>query len=123
MAVPYLSAASAIARDLRLVRFDGDHAGISRALLDFAEIAERYRGDRYDADRLADVPSYLISAATEYALCVLTARSSGASRNTLAESTETGTTRYSTPDWAAGRPTGFLEVDRLLNTNDWFGIA
>ncbi len=123
MAVPYLTAGAAIARDSRLVRHDSDLAGIDRALREFAEIAERYRGDRYDAEHLTDVPSYLIAAATEYVLCVLTARSSGASRNTLAESTETGTTRYSTPDWAAGRPTGFLEVDRLLNTHDWCGIA
>ena len=42
------------------------------------------------------------------------------------EATDAGTTRYSTPDWNRGRPTGFLEVDRLLNSLPIFrpaGIA
>ena len=58
----------------------------------------------------------MLDACTEYVLCVLRARASGVSRNTLSEATEAGTTRYSTPDWSAGRPTGWLEVDRLLNS-------
>ena len=61
-------------------------------------------------------PAELLSACTEYVLCVLKAKASGMSRNTLTEAFEGGTTRYSTPDWSAGRPTGWLEVDRLLNS-------
>lgn len=61
-------------------------------------------------------PATVLTACTEYVLCVLRAQKSGVSRNTLSEATEAGTTRYSTPDWNAGRPTGWLEVDRLLNS-------
>lgn len=64
----------------------------------------------------ASPPAAVLDACTEYVLCVLRARASGVSRNTLSEATEAGTTRYSTPDWSAGRPTGWLEVDRLLNS-------
>lgn len=64
----------------------------------------------------ASPPAAVLDACTEYVLCVLRARASGVSRNTLSEATDAGTTRYSTPDWSAGRPTGWLEVDRLLNT-------
>ena len=123
MPVPYLSASAAIARDPRLARWSTDPTAIDQEILALVEIAERYRGEAWDADHLDEVPSVLVSAACEYAVCVLTSRASGASRNTLAEDTETGTTRFSTPDWHAGRPTGFLEVDRLLNTSDWLGIA
>lgn len=27
-----------------------------------------------------------------------------------------GSTRYSTPDWSAGRPTGYFDIDRVLNS-------
>lgn len=64
----------------------------------------------------ATTPAAILDACTEYVLCVLRARQSGVSRNTLSEATDAGTTRYSTPDWSAGRPTGWLEVDRLLNS-------
>lgn len=65
---------------------------------------------------LAAVPAAVLDACTEYVVSVLTSRKSGASRNTLSVATDVGTTRYSTPDWGAGRPTGWLEVDRLLNS-------
>lgn len=123
MPVPYLSAAAAIARDPRLARWSTDPTAIDRELLALAAIVEAYRGQAWDIDHLDEVPAPLLAAACEYAVCVLTSRAAGASRNTLAEATETGTTRYSTPDWHNGRPTGFLEVDRLLNTSDWLGIA
>lgn len=34
-----------------------------------------------------------------------------------------GTERFSTPDWDAGRPTGYLDVDRILNSLRVPGIA
>jgi hypothetical protein len=40
----------------------------------------------------------------------------GTSRDVLSQAVDGATTRYSTPDWGAGRPTGYLEVDRLLNS-------
>lgn len=71
-------------------------------------------------------PGELLDACTEYVLSVLKSRASGVSRNTLSQgSPDGGTTRYSTPDWEAGRPTGWLEVDRLLNSlrDERFGLA
>jgi len=47
--------------------------------------------------------------------CALTDQS-GVPRDVIAQSFgDGGYTRFSTPDWEAGRPTGWLEVDRLLN--------
>jgi hypothetical protein len=40
---------------------------------------------------------------------------SGVSRDVIATSHDGTTDRYSTPDWAARRATGYTEVDRLLN--------
>jgi hypothetical protein len=37
-------------------------------------------------------------------------------RDIIATSADGMSTRYSTPDWGAGRATGYLEIDRLLNT-------
>lgn len=42
---------------------------------------------------------------------------SSASRDVISQGFEGGSTRYSTPDWAAGRPTGYIEVDSLLNAH------
>ena len=67
-------------------------------------------------------PAAILDACTEYVISLHTSRQSGASRNTLSVSTDVGTTRYSTPDWNAGRPTGWLEVDRLLNSVPDFRI-
>lgn len=63
-------------------------------------------------------PSLVLDACTEYVFCVLTGHASGVSRNTLSVGSDGGTTRYSTPDWNAGRPTGWLDVDQLLNDLD-----
>lgn len=59
-------------------------------------------------------PEEVLHACAEYVGRVVAASGSGTSRDVLAQSFDGGTTRYSTPDWSAGRPTGFLEVDRLL---------
>lgn len=77
-----------------------------------------YRGRFTVAYRhgLTSTPSVLLDACTEYVLAVCNSRASGVSRNTLSIATDAGTTRYSTPDWNAGRPTGFLDVDRLLDS-------
>lgn len=58
----------------------------------------------------------LIRACREYVRsCALSDRS-GVPRDVIAQSLDGGYTRYSTPDKDAGRPTGWLEVDRLLNS-------
>jgi hypothetical protein len=46
---------------------------------------------------------------------MVTVDGSGAGRDTLLTITDAGTTRYSTPNKAEGRPTGFLQVDNYLN--------
>lgn len=65
---------------------------------------------------LTAVPERLQRATARYVAHVLQAEGSGVSRDTLSSNFDGGTTRYSTPDKAAGRPTGWLEVDRLLNS-------
>ena len=68
----------------------------------------------------------LLRACTEYVRSVAFADRSGQSRDVIAQSMDGSFTRYSTPDWNRGRPTGFLEVDRMLNSLPVFrpaGIA
>lgn len=64
----------------------------------------------------ADSNETLLMACAEYVERVAKASRSGTSRDVIAQRFEDTYTRYSTPDWSAGRPTGYLEVDRLLNT-------
>lgn len=51
-----------------------------------------------------------------YVRATLLSDASGVSRDVITQAFEGGTTRYSTPDWTAGRPTGWLEVDGILNS-------
>lgn len=61
-------------------------------------------------------PPELQRACREYVRAVLLKETSGVDRDIIWQSFEGGVTnRYSTPDWSNGRPTGWLEVDRLLN--------
>lgn len=61
-------------------------------------------------------PTTLLRACKQYVRAVALTDRSNVSRDVIAQSFEGMTTRYSTPDWNAGRPTGYLEVDRLLNS-------
>lgn len=65
---------------------------------------------------LASTPEPMLRACGEYCRAVAFADRSGQSRDVIAQSFDGSVTRYSTPDWNRGRPTGFLEVDRLLNS-------
>lgn len=77
-----------------------------------------WRGRATSAFRhgLTSVPAALLDACTEYVLCVLRSRAAGVSRNTSTLITDAGTTRFTAIDWEGGTPTGWSEVDRLLNT-------
>lgn len=61
------------------------------------------------------VPARLKRATALYVQEVASLEASGTGRNLLSQNFDGGSTRYSTPDPMAGRPTGWLEVDRLLN--------
>lgn len=61
-------------------------------------------------------PEALLRACGEYVSSVCMSDASGTSRNIIGQSVDGSYIRYSTPDWNAGRPTGWLEVDRLLNS-------
>lgn len=62
------------------------------------------------------LPGPLLSACVEYVASVAAAEKSTTSRNIMSQNNDGVVVRYSTPDWGAGRPTGWLEVDRLLNS-------
>lgn len=64
----------------------------------------------------ADIPRRLIRAGCLYVLATLNSDASGTPREVLSQAFEGGTTRYSTPSKADKRPTGYLEVDRLINS-------
>jgi len=61
-----------------------------------------------------DTPEVARRACVEYIRAVALSERSGTSRDVISQSFDGGFTRYSTPNWEQGRPTGFLEVDRLL---------
>lgn len=60
-------------------------------------------------------PKGVIRACREYVRSCALSDKSSVPRDVIAQSFDGGYTRFSTPDWDAGRPTGWLEVDRLLN--------
>lgn len=64
-----------------------------------------------------DAPSdTLLEACLEYVRSRAMQGRAGTPRDAISQSVEGLTTRFSTPDKAAGRPTGYLDVDRLLNS-------
>lgn len=64
-------------------------------------------------------PAPVLRACREYVRSCALADQSSVPRDVISQSFgDGGYTRYSTPDWEAGRPTGYLEVDRLLNSLD-----
>lgn len=63
-----------------------------------------------------ETPALARRACVEYVRSVAQTERSGVSRDIIRQSFDGGFTQYSTPDWERGRPTGFLEVDRLLNS-------
>lgn len=56
------------------------------------------------------------SACLDYVERRIATDTSGTSRDVLAQGADGATTRYSTPNRAAGRETGFLQVDALLDS-------
>jgi hypothetical protein len=60
-------------------------------------------------------PQRILHACREYVRICAAADRSSAPRDIIATSADGMTTRYSTPDKKAGRPTGYIEIDRLLN--------
>lgn len=65
---------------------------------------------------LSAPPQALLRACRKYVQSVALADTSDTPRDAIATSAEGVTLRFSTPDREAGRPTGFMEVDRLLNS-------
>lgn len=63
-----------------------------------------------------DPTELLLSACALYVARKVAVDNSGMSRDVLSQNFDGGTTRYATPDWNAGRPTGFLDVDADLNS-------
>jgi hypothetical protein len=63
-----------------------------------------------------DAPSpLLLRACALYVDRTIASDRSGTSRDVLTQTFDGGTTRYSTPSKKDGRPTGYLDVDALLN--------
>lgn len=64
---------------------------------------------------LAVSPEAALDACALFVGRSLATERSGTSRDVLSQSFDGGTTRYSTPDWSAGRWTGWLDVDQAVN--------
>lgn len=121
---PYLSADELRERAQRLASEPDDV--LERAVAEFETIAEGYRGcafidrgqdpDSYPGVLYEAPPEVIVRACVEYVHHVVSQQTSGTSRDVIAQSMDGSWTRYSTPDWPAGRPTGWTEVDRLLNS-------
>lgn len=61
-------------------------------------------------------PALLLRVCCEYVRVVVEQELSGTSRDVIAQTIDGTVTRYSTPNWEQGRPTGWSEIDRALNT-------
>ena len=72
---------------------------------------------------LAAVPVGVQEACLEYVVRRSQNNGQSQSRDVLSQAYEGATTRYSTPDWSAGRPTGYLQVDSLLNSERNYRIS
>lgn len=101
-------------------------AELDRMVVEFTEIAQNYRGclfedlgqdpDVFPGVPYTTAPETLKRACAVYVEAVANATRSGTSRDVIAQSMDGSWTRFSTPDWSAGRPSGWTEVDRLLNS-------
>ena len=103
---------NAVELDADLYEFDGPTGVITYQ----GAFSSLYPASVVYTHGLAAVPAALSRACARYVASVLKSEESGTSRDVLSSNFDGGTTRYSTPDKAAGRPTGWLEVDRLLNS-------
>lgn len=65
---------------------------------------------------LAEPTPGVAGACLDYVDRRIATDTSGTSRDVLAQGADGATTRYSTPNRAAGRETGFLQVDALLDS-------
>jgi len=65
---------------------------------------------------LTTTPDPILDACAEYVRSRAIAWKAGNIRDVIAQAFDGGTTRYSTPDWDAGRFTGLLDVDALINS-------
>lgn len=61
-------------------------------------------------------PPGLVRACVQYVRAVALADASNVARDVISQSMDGTTYRYSTPNKAMARPTGFVEVDRLLDS-------
>lgn len=61
-------------------------------------------------------PDPILDACAEYVRSRAITSKAGNIRDVIAQAFDGGTTRYSTPDWDAGRYTGLLDVDALINS-------
>lgn len=63
-------------------------------------------------------PPGILRACTIYVRSAALSDQSGTPRDVIGQTFDGGYTRFSTPDWNLGRPTGWLEVDRILNSQE-----
>jgi hypothetical protein len=64
----------------------------------------------------------ILRACREYVRSCALADRSSVPRDAYLQNGDGITFRLSTPDWAAGRPTGYIEVDRILNSVDMYRV-
>ena len=64
---------------------------------------------------IATTSEGILSACAAYVMRRVANNNSGTSRDVLSQNFDGGTTRYSTPNWDEGRPTGYLDIDAALN--------
>lgn len=123
-------ATKALAAYERIVILDYDGATVRSVVdADGTEFAFTQDGptvtlDAWSSDPLTVVyvhgaakpPHAATEACVAYVRATANQAASGVDRDAISVGYDGTTTRYSTADWAAGRPTGFLSVDRLLNS-------
>ena len=110
--VQIISVTSVTDSDGNVLVFDTDDLDAARGCMFLAQsgwITVEY------THGIASTPEGILSACAAYVMRRVANNNSGTSRDVLSQNFDGGTTRYSTPNWDEGRPTGYLDIDAALN--------
>lgn len=110
---PLISVAAFTVEDVASTAYEFDTADKAAGIIRFTSCLTGTLSVTYSYGQAT--PTAIKRACVQYVRAVALRDDSDASRDIIQQGYDGGSTRYSTPDWDAGRPTGYLEVDRILN--------
>ena len=110
---PLISVATFTVEDVASTAYEFDTADKAAGIIRFTTPLTGTLSITYSYGQTT--PAAIKRACVQYVRAVALRDASAAGRDVIEQGFDGGSTRYSTPDWNAGRPTGYIEVDRILN--------